>query len=132
MFTTTSYQIQNYPDESLQSVLKLFKRCIMLQSMVMLLFITFLLNEWITEETIDKTPLPKFQVHSKDLSFNVRSKEFLVIMLEQTLTGNPEQEVVNFLQENTHYLEMQKSTIVATSPTEANMLVASKAAEGKF
>ncbi|GJZ79165.1 putative ribonuclease H-like domain-containing protein [Tanacetum coccineum] len=48
----------------------------------------------------------------------------IVTMLEQILTGNPQQEVVNFLADNLFSWQCKKQTIVATSITEAEYVAA--------
>ncbi|GJU02748.1 putative ribonuclease H-like domain-containing protein [Tanacetum coccineum] len=94
------------------------------------------------ETIVNVSPIPTSRVHPSHPStlilgdptsaVQTRSKSVLVqriyfdlgitqtvIMLEQILTGNPQQEVVNFLAEDSLHGNAKKQTIVATSTTEA-------------
>ncbi|GKA87130.1 putative ribonuclease H-like domain-containing protein [Tanacetum coccineum] len=60
----------------------------------------------------------RFQVTPKSSHLSI------VTMLEQILTGNPQQEVVNFLAGDSFLSNAKKQTIVATSTTEAEYVAA--------
>ncbi|GJW95520.1 hypothetical protein Tco_0175192 [Tanacetum coccineum] len=73
----------------------------------------------------------KFQSLQSPPQIKLLSREFLVTMLEQILTGNPQQEVVNFLQENP-FLAMQKSYQCGYFYYKSEKVAASKQYVGKF
>ncbi|GJQ95956.1 hypothetical protein Tco_0007095 [Tanacetum coccineum] len=67
--------------------------------------------------------LYRFLGHTKVFPFSAVKKKFLVTMLEQILTGNPQQEVVNSCRRLISCMQKAK-TIVATSTTEAEYVAA--------